>query len=327
MFLCLPILAASLSLFLCIRYIYWLPGLVGWPYVVGGTQWHSLLVLALWRENSALLGQARKKCPCPSTTWLKSVPDLPGAQSQQGRATRSQEVGANVYLVRGRCQSASWESGGMALASKHTQLSHWYPLSLPISLHTSPGSWVLSRVQALQGGDYRESRGWSYYFPPGWCHMEGSTPPKKDGVCCVGKWLSTGVLAAIPSALSSEPQTPDFPCRTWVSSALQEPRVSVCTWDFVHWPFKRASVSLANFHFSLADRIRAAFHSQMYYGYLFPALKFWAGEPGLGLRPHPLRGNPYSWDIPPESQPPPVGAGPALFTSLPFLPVLMWLLR
>ena len=63
--------------------------------------------------------------------------------------------------------------------------------------------------------------------------MEGSAPPKKDGVCGVGDGLSTGV----PSALSPEPQTPGCPHSTLFPSALLllEPRVSGCEQIFVHW--------------------------------------------------------------------------------------------
>lgn len=77
--------------------------------------------------------------------------------------------------------------------------------------------------------------------------MEGSAPPKKDGVCSVGDGLSTDIMVAIPAVLSSEPQTQVFPHTTLVYSALLllEPRVRGCKLDFVHWPFKRVSVSLA----------------------------------------------------------------------------------
>ena len=44
--------------------------------------------------------------------------------------------------------------------------------------------------------------------------------PKKDGVCRMGEGLSTGVLAAVPSALTSEPQTPVYPHTTVVHSAF-----------------------------------------------------------------------------------------------------------
>ena len=65
--------------------------------------------------------------------------------------------------------------------------------------------------------------------------MEGCAPQDKGGVCCVGEGLSTGILAALLSALSPDPQTPDSPYVTLVCSALPvpEPRVSGCEIYFV----------------------------------------------------------------------------------------------
>ena len=62
-------------------------------------------------------------------------------------------------------------------------------------------------------------------------------------------------------------------------------------------------------------------NSQMLHVCLFPALELWAEEPGMGLRPLAPQGTICNWDIPPEHQLLPVGAVPALFASLPFLPV------
>ena len=63
-------------------------------------------------------------------------------------------------------------------------------------------------------------------------------------------------------------------------------------WDFVHWPFKRAPVSLADSCLSLVNRIPTNFYSQMLCGCLFPALALWDGEPpeqgGLGVQTPPL---------------------------------------
>ena len=77
--------------------------------------------------------------------------------------------------------------------------------------------------------------------------MEGSAPPKKDGIS-TGKELSSQFLVAIPSALSLEPQTPISLHATQVCSVLPlpEPRVSGCERHFVYYPFKRVPVSLAD---------------------------------------------------------------------------------
>ena len=50
--------------------------------------------------------------------------------------------------------------------------------------------------------------------------LEGSAPPKIDGICGVGKGLSTGILVAIPLALSPEPQAPVSPHTTSLLSPL-----------------------------------------------------------------------------------------------------------
>lgn len=68
-----------------------------------------------------------------------------------------------------------------------------------------------------------------------------------------------------------------------------DPRVSGCKGHFVCWHFKRVPVSLADFHVSLADRIPSDFHSQMICECLFQSLVLWAGDPGMGLRPHALQ--------------------------------------
>ena len=59
--------------------------------------------------------------------------------------------------------------------------------------------------------------------------------------------LSTRVLAAIPSALPRA-INPDSPHTYIVHSALllPESRVNGCKWNFVCWPFKKLSTSLAN---------------------------------------------------------------------------------
>ena len=77
----------------------------------------------------------------------------------------------------------------------------------------------------------------------------------------------------------------------------------------VFWPFKRTSVFLADSHLSLVERIPADFHSQMLCGHLFPALVFWAREPGLGFRFYTSQMEPLQIRYLSESQPLPVGVG------------------
>ena len=61
-----------------------------------------------------------------------------------------------------------------------------------------------------------------------------------------GEWLSTGILAAVPSVLSTEPPAPDTPKASLFHSTLPllEPRICDCKWNFVHWSLKRFSDSL-----------------------------------------------------------------------------------
>ena len=143
-------------------------------------------------------------------------------------------------------------------------------------------------VNSTGWGD-RVSRGWGYCISPGWCHKEGSAAPKKDGVCrWYGRGTHTGILVAVPSTLSLEPQTPVSPHTTmvWSSLPLPEPRVRGWKWDFVCWRFKSVPVFLADSHLSLHDRIPVDFHSQISCGWLFLALVLWAEDPIVELTPH-----------------------------------------
>lgn len=76
--------------------------------------------------------------------------------------------------------------------------------------------WLYSSMCISTVWGNRESRGWSYCFSSQWCHTEGRVPPKKDGICGVGKWLSIRILAADLLALSPKLQTPDSPYMTLV---------------------------------------------------------------------------------------------------------------
>ena len=126
-------------------------------------------------------------------------------------------------------------------------------------------------------------------------------------------WENDSKQAAVPSALSSEPQTPDFSHVMLVHSILPllEPRVSSCEWNFVCWPFNRVPVSPVDSCLSLAYRSPSAFHYQILYGCLFPALVLRVGEPDLMFRTHICQGEPSlcSWDT---SLEPPVGMGQPL---------------
>ena len=108
------------------------------------------------------------------------------------------------------------------------------------------------------------------------------------------EWLSTGILAAVPSVPFPEPPYPDSPQVSLVHSALPLPelRVSIYKQNFVHWPFKRLSVSLAisPWHTETLLLFTAAC-----YLCFFPALVPWAGVPSLRFRLHISQGNPRPW--------------------------------
>ena len=75
-----------------------------------------------------------------------------------------------------------------------------------------------------------------------------SAPPKKDGACVVEEGLSTESLVAVPSALFQELQTQVSPHVILFHSTLSLPELmlSGCDQDFVNWPFRRMSVTLAD---------------------------------------------------------------------------------
>ena len=128
-----------------------------------------------------------------------------------------------------------------------------------------------------------------------------------------GKWLSMGILAADSSALSPEPPTSDSPHMALVYSALPlpEPReVSGSKWNFVHWPFKRLSVSLAISPWWSETPL--LFTARWYLGST-PGSGALGGESSLRFSPHTSQGEPpCHWNIPLELQTLPVWAQPAL---------------
>lgn len=85
-------------------------------------------------------------------------------------------------------------------------------------------------AQAPQGGPIGYPKGGAIAFSQADAIWNLSASPKEDGVCGVCVAPRTEVLAALPSDLSPEPQTPVCTHRNIVCSALppSEPRVSGC---------------------------------------------------------------------------------------------------
>ena len=108
------------------------------------------------------------------------------------------------------------------------------------------------------------------------------------------KWLSTGILAAVPSVLFPHPPTPDSPQASQVHFALclPESRASGCKWNYVCWLCKRLSVSPA---FSLWQTGTLLLFTTGVIWFLSWLL--WVGEPGLEFRSHSLKGNNLATEI------------------------------
>ena len=73
----------------------------------------------------------------------------------------------------------------------------------------------------MQGGETGSPEVEDIVFPQ--ADAARSAPPKKDYTCGVGKWLSTGILAAISFVLPPEPQALVSSYTTLVRSALPPP--------------------------------------------------------------------------------------------------------
>ena len=123
-------------------------------------------------------------------------------------------------------------------------------------------------------------------------------------VLCLNKMTSAvwgmtqlGILIAVPSVLSTEPPAPDSPQASLVDSAipLPEPKVSGCRRNFVHWSFKRVSVSEAVSPCQIETLL--LFTAGCYLDSSL-ALLLLDGDPSLGFRPLTLlMGKPLAAEI------------------------------
>lgn len=116
--------------------------------------------------------------------------------------------------------------------------------------------------------------------------------------------------------LTPEPPTSAHTALVHSDLPLPDLKMSVCTQNFMCWPFKRVPAFPA--HLSLPDSSPAAFHSQMLCGYLS---QFWWAL----LGPRVLSGNsPQLRSLSLELQLLSVEGTPDLLASPPFLPVSRW---
>lgn len=116
---------------------------------------------------------------------------------------------------------------------------------------------------------------------------------------------------------------------SWATVPPPEPRVSATEWvSLCGGPFTYTPGFPAALCLNWMDRINPRwFLTAMDCG----AFSFWLLDSGLwslvwGCDPWLLGRDLCSWDTPPDSQLPHIGAGPALFMSRPLLPVSRWLL-
>lgn len=146
--------------------------------------------------------------------------------------------------------------------------------------------------------------------------MERSASTKKYGICHGGEELG------IAPSQSHKPQSLLCDSRQ-VCPSSDRAEGEWLRMKFCALTFKGTPVSLADSCLCLADRISRFSQPDVF---LFMDLVLCAREPGMGLRSHFSQSEALQLRYPPlESQLLPVGAGPALFTSLFFLPVLTWL--
>ena len=229
----------------------------------------------MWREGSILVGCARKKM-APIFTPHNSVcprscqePELSGA-----RLLGVGRVGLADLLWWGGTAQVHRNVAGVAPTPKP-----WHPLGF-----YQPSTPWPRQLTPQQGAS---SKGWGCYIPAGWHPEVGSAPPKKDGIYSVGEGLSTGNLAAVPSALpqNHKPQLSSHDSTPFYLASFGT-QGEGCKWDFVCWSFKRAPVSLADSCLLLVGKIPSDSHSQMLCGHLFLAMVLWAGELDMGLRAH-----------------------------------------
>lgn len=83
-----------------------------------------------------------------------------------------------------------------------------------------------------------------------------------ESLWSVGEGLSAGTPAIVTLATQFSLSLL-HPSLLQAALPMLEPRVSDQEYDFVQWPFERASVFPAGSHLSVANRLPADFHSQI----------------------------------------------------------------
>ena len=154
-----------------------------------------------------------------------------------------------------------------------------------------------------------------YWFSSGWCHLERNALPEKDASAV---WRMTQHRDSGSCSFSSfpTPTSPRLPLSS--SNPLWPPYARTqgkwLQMNFVCWPFKKLSVSLAVS--PTQTEALLLFRAGCYMGF-FLALLLYAGEPSLGFKPHTSQGVPVHWNVPVVPQLQTVGAQPALSCLFP----------
>ena len=99
-------------------------------------------------EGRALLqpGMQGKNGPCPTATQLSLIHSAGRRWSSAGWSHQESGRWGLSISSEEKVLVRIWRQLGDGPQPKVTQLSHWYPLSLPKALHSGQGSWLLSRA-------------------------------------------------------------------------------------------------------------------------------------------------------------------------------------
>ena len=207
--------------------------------------------------------------------------DLRKAWVRQGGATTSWEGGtARSWRVK-LLELLWWQGTGQAYGklgrmapSPQPQDSlsgtPWICLDLYI---LDPGSWLLYRVWASQGGDtvILESGSLVFFQADALCRVV--LHPRKMVPAVWERDSAQGLCSCLFSSLPVTTNPASRHMTIPVALSLPEPRINGCKWDFVHCPFKKSPESPADTCLAVVDRIPADFSQ--------PDI-MWAHLPGSG---------------------------------------------
>ena len=143
-----------------------------------------------------------------------------------------------------------------------------------------------------------QSNSWGrhYCFSSGWCHLEGSALPEKDGSYSIGNDSAQGSWTQTLQFCSHSHQPR---LSSWGSSRLCSPSVGFQgKWLQTEFCVLALQVAVCiSSHLSLVDRSSTMFYSWILSGFLSQMWCFRMGSPTWGLEPPLLRGKPPAAEI------------------------------